>query len=127
MQYRHFGMTEEGRLVHLVYNFKGQKIKDTFYSKVRIQPQKWYHVVLTGKLDYGKGIINLFINGRKEASEPVINTCAPKFRWHLYLGSAPEIGKVAHMDSLDGAIEEIAEYNRALSPQEIMQLYLSSQ
>jgi hypothetical protein len=129
VQYRHFGISEDGHFVHLTYYFKKKEIRDTLYSKVKVQPGLWYHIAIAQAMEEksGKKIMCLFINGREGVSQQVQQTYAPRFSGHFYLGSSPAEGEMVGIGSFVGAIAEIAEYNRALSAEEIKQLYLSAQ
>ncbi len=126
-QYRHIGLDSEGRFSFFTYLFQSQVKKSEFYGNTTLQPQQWHHVVVTGKQIKGmKSEMCLYVNGRQDASQVVGATYAPRFYGHFHIGSVPEDGKVEGVHSFDGAITEVVEYDRALTPKEIQAIYSSA-
>ena len=102
--------------------------KSEFYGNTTLQPGQWYHVVVTGKrIKELKSEMRLYVNGRQDASQAVGATYAPRFYGHFHIGSAPEDGKVEGVHSFDGAITEVVEYDRVLTPKEVRDIYSSAQ
>jgi hypothetical protein len=83
-----------------------------------IQPNNWYHLTATHSQDSAK----LFINGVLRAKMVVSNyvtTPNPK----TYFGARVEVGPGSPGTFFQGTIDDIAIWNRALSQNEITQLY----
>jgi len=106
-------------------------------SDKTMQAGQWYHVAATIANDN----VKLFINGQLQEAQ--VNTTSqtlnPALMWYTYIGSDPEYeeGKRSMLlpysgrsvlwpySSLNGAVDEVALFNRALSADEIRQLYMS--
>ena len=106
-------------------------------SDKTMQAGQWYHVAATIANDN----VKLFINGQLQEAQ--VNTTSQTLNralmWYTYIGSDPEYeeGKRSMLlpysgrsvlwpySSLNGAVDEVALFNRALSADEIRQLYMS--
>jgi ferric-dicitrate binding protein FerR (iron transport regulator) len=96
----------------------------TLTSSTVMQPGKWYHVAVTVA---SNGDMHLFINGTEENNLSLVDLSLhvnPE-RNRIYIGSAAcgEDDDRELMRSFTGGLDEIARYNRVLSPPEIGQLY----
>jgi len=75
---------------------------------------EWYHIAVT--LD-SEAILKIYLNGVVDGTNP--NSFTPKKRsWELCFGREPRYSRY-----FNGIIDEIAFYNRPLSPEEISQHY----
>ena len=83
------------------------------YSKTQIQPNRWYHSVITWDGNYWK----IFIDGDLDTIA-VRHDVVPCSQRRIY------IGKVENNTSfMDGTIDDIRIYNRALTLDEVRELY----
>ena len=107
-------------------------------SDKTMQAGQWYHVSVTLTNDN----LKLFINGQLQEAQ--VNTTSqtlnPALMWYTYIGSDPEYEErkrsklltysgrsvLLPYSSLNGAVDEVALFNRALSAGEIRQLYMSA-
>ena len=88
-----------------------------------MRPGQWYHVSVTGNKS---GYYRLYINGREDAEPAEINkSYFPYFFDRLYIGSVIERGRVEGFGPLNGAVADIARYDRALTDEEIGLIYES--
>lgn len=91
------------------------------------QPGKWHHVAVTVAAN---GDMRLFVNGTEEDNLSLIDLLlhVDPERDRIYIGSAAcgELDDREPMHSFEGGLDEIARYNRVLSPKEIRQLYMSA-
>jgi hypothetical protein len=98
----------------------------TLTSSTAPQPGKWYHVAVTVG---SNGDMRLFINGTEENALLLaeLSLHVNPQRNRIYIGSAAcgELDDREPMDSFEGGLDEIARYNRVLSPEEIRRLYRS--
>lgn len=96
----------------------------TLTSSTVAQPGEWYHVAVTVAVN---GEIRIFVNGSEEnnvlLADEILDFKPERDR--IYIGSSACSDKDDRklMRSFTGGIDEIARYNRALSPQRIRQLY----
>jgi len=79
-------------------------------------PGSWYHVAVT----YNNGVWNLYVNGDVEASAS--GTYITQSTSGLAIGRKGE--SIPYADFYGGLIDEVEIYNRALSPQEIQNIYV---
>jgi len=87
-------------------------------SKERIRPGQWTHAVAT--FDHKAGCVALYINGRlSRKRELAPNDTMAKVKRELGIGVRDS--RVAY---LNGVVDEVRLYSRALSPEEIMAGYL---
>jgi ferric-dicitrate binding protein FerR (iron transport regulator) len=99
----------------------------TLTSSTVPQPGKWYHVAVTVG---SNGDMRLFINGSEENALLLVDLSLhvnPQ-RDRIYIGSSAcgELDDRELMRSFAGGLDEIARYNRVLSPKEIERLYRSA-
>ena len=98
----------------------------TLTSSIVLQPGKWYHVAVTVG---SNGDMSLFVNGTEQHKLlPVeLSLHVNPERNRIYIGSAAcgENDDRELMRSFTGGLDEIARYNRVLSPPEIRRLYRS--
>jgi len=87
----------------------------TVTSKTTVQPQTWYHVtgVKTAKQ------ISIFVNGKLENST-TLGPFTDTNTTHLIMGATAAQGKTAW---LNGLLDEIELFKRALKPAEIIGIY----
>jgi len=84
-----------------------------------IEPNVWYHIVLTYDKSLASGNLKLYIN-REEAANPVDETgTISSNAYNLLIGARLAIP----IDLFSGIIDEVRIYNRALSEEEISDLY----
>ena len=79
-----------------------------------LTPNEWRHVAIT----YNGNDLNLYINGVLKDTKVVIDGKSSAYFTSLSLGSFP-----GYNYYLQGSIDELYIYNRALSPAEVTQLY----
>jgi hypothetical protein len=83
---------------------------------------EWYHLVVTVAATGSGYEIILYVNGLEEGRETGVGIVAPQpyfyFSFDLYCWNYD----FSH-DAFDGALDEVAFYNRALTPEEIQQHY----
>jgi hypothetical protein len=98
----------------------------TLTSSTALQPGKWYHVAVTVG---SNGDMSLFVNGTEQHNLlPVeLSLHVNPERNRIYIGSAAcgEDDDRKLMRSFTGGLDEIARYDRVLSPPEIRRLYRS--
>jgi hypothetical protein len=108
-------------------------------SNKKVQAGLWYHVAVSLTNDN----LKLFINGQLQEAQ--VNTTSqmlnPNLLWYMYIGSDPEYKKAKKAmlllysgrsvlwsySPLKGEVDEVALFNRALSAEEIRQLYMSAE
>ncbi len=108
-------MTSEGRFEHgLVTKNRGSVASVT--SKTMAQPGQWYHIaVLRSTFDDRK----IFVNGVEEDVAELSSAGTPRFQ------NVASLGTIAGttLPAFRGALSEIVLYNRALTAEEVLQLY----
>lgn len=124
-----FGIVvKQGYHIGLVYDkdglFKMQHHHEGGYSLAKSSPKApdaWYHVV--GVVSRTKGFVKIYVNGVCEATVPFTpGSAAREFgtvTWKLGV-AGPDYDKFR--EAMDGKIDDVRIYNRALSPIEISQL-----
>ncbi len=128
LQYRHFGVNEKGQLELFTYFFKKGIISDKFSSQKVIQTGQWYYIVITRSATTAmRGKIALYVNAVRQVDATVHNSYMTRYMGNYYIADVPVQVRVAQWGSLHGAIAELAEYSRVLSPAEIKALYMSAQ
>jgi len=84
-----------------------------------IEPNVWYHIVFTYDKSLTSGNLKLYING-EEAANPVDETgTISSNAYNLLIGAR----LATPVDLFSGTIDEVHIYNRALSEEEISDLY----
>ena len=107
----------------------------TCTSKNFVLPwRKWVHV--TGTFESRKGL-TIFVNGQVVTNTPVLGELRPANEADLRIGVIPQPAKPSDIHrehgtlpgwfSLDGILDELKIYSRALSPDEIKSAYLAVQ
>lgn len=80
----------------------------------------WHHVAVTAS----DGGVSLFLDGQMVASAPVALDTAPGTPLQIACRGMGELGGVLPVDDcVDGDLDEVSVYDRALSPQEIDAIY----
>ncbi|MEK9194618.1 MAG: LamG domain-containing protein, partial [Patescibacteria group bacterium] len=96
---------------------------DTFQnaiSNTTLSIGTWYHVL--GVYDYSADLINVYINGVLDSSWPV-NFGASKYI-HSWVSGSDFLGNFQSQNRfLNGRLDEVHIYNRALVPEEILNPY----
>jgi hypothetical protein len=94
-------------------------------SNIRAEAGRWYHVTLTVGPQRG---VSLYVNGLLAAKGYVDGWPVLDY-YHLYIGSSSGSNHPEHnrMNAFQGAIDEIALYERILAPSEIRLLHESWQ
>jgi hypothetical protein len=89
-----------------------------------IAMNQWNFVALT--YDYDSGFARLYVNGEK-VQEANFGSLQPRTAAPLYIGhSPPTTADALSSRSFLGSIDEVQIYNRALSQEELQQIYSSS-
>ncbi|MFH1723798.1 MAG: LamG-like jellyroll fold domain-containing protein [Elusimicrobiota bacterium] len=86
-----------------------------FYANTRIEAGKWYHIV--GTYDFSTRLAQLYVYGRLE-NQAILTSDKNFSNIPLAIGSY----SVGYFP-FNGVVDEVSLYNRALSPEEIMELY----
>jgi hypothetical protein len=90
---------------------------DIKYSTSNLVVNKWQHVAVVRTGVGGAWIVKLYIDGQEDSSQS--GTVTPAAFVQAYIGThAPSVTQ-----SADGQLDGLDAYSRALSPQEIAQLY----
>ena len=89
----------------------GSSWQNVYSTNTPIETGKWYHVVMT--FDSGTG--RVYINGKLDAEKTGLPSLVTN-DYHLVIGAAWN-------DYFNGIIDEVRIYNRALTPEEISDLY----
>ncbi|MBI9019367.1 MAG: FecR domain-containing protein [Phycisphaerae bacterium] len=120
-KYRRIAMAADGKIEHYIYT-GGLKKGTLVQSQTIAQPGKWYHVVVTA---VGDGYKQIYVNGIKEG-EPATMGETAKLYSKAYIGDCPDkFDSGIPFRVFKGGVDEIAWFNRELSPEEIRQLYES--
>lgn len=85
-------------------------------SNMRVKLAKWYHAVLC----YNDSFLYLYVNGELQ------NKIAKNFRTKFLAGDSVMLGHTANKKNaryFNGTIDDIAIYNRVLTPEEVRGLY----
>ena len=93
----------------------GLSLSSSDYSWKTVQANTWYHVAVT----YGDGYTSQYINGELVTQTAVTGTLGTNT-------AALYIGKNNHASALyplDGQMDDLRLYNRALTPQEVLDTY----
>ncbi|AQT68825.1 FecR protein [Anaerohalosphaera lusitana] len=123
VRYRLITIDEDGKIAYVWYKTRKDPELASISSKEPLKPTKWYHTVIT--VD-GKGYGQLYINGELQSQLKRLDAqyFAAKFYGNWQLGFNPRLSdEMPQLQSFDGAISEITEYDRILSPVEISKLY----
>lgn len=88
------------------------------HGSARLSPNTWYHTAFT----YDGSKVTLYLNGEADGSFPAAGRIQDDPAKSSFIGWDPEAAGGYH-SPLDGAIDEIAVYNRALTSKEILQHY----
>jgi ferric-dicitrate binding protein FerR (iron transport regulator) len=128
---RYFLMEENGQFVFIVYfdddrMYEGRPVETCLIRSEQLaQKGRWYHLAVTLSQNH----VRMFIDGRLEAEarEPIEQFSNADLLWYLCTGADIEPTDGDDAPPINGAIDELAIYDRALSPEEIRQLYLASQ
>jgi hypothetical protein len=81
----------------------------------RIKLNRWYHIAVTCSNATPTNLLIVYVDGKEVSrGSGFINT---KENAQFYLGHAP--GRMGKLRKLDGLIDEVKVYNRALTPEEI--------
>jgi|GEM_PF-3663435 len=88
-----------------------------WWTNFVIEANNWYHIVYT--FDESSGVSKAYVNGDMQSSsfDPGLSSCGSHNFW--INGDLPEGGKAP----LNGTIDEVRIYNRALSAEEVWQRY----
>jgi len=109
---RHDGFNGSGQL-HFCMNFGGESPDDDLHD-VRVndalEVEVWYHVAGT----YDGEDMRLYLNGREVGNHPVIGTIRTTGR---------DVGLSWPDEPMDGLLDEVEIYNRALSADEIWAIF----
>jgi uncharacterized protein (TIGR03437 family) len=102
----------------LYFQVSGPGFGSRFLPLVDFTPEsgRWYHLALTKERTTYKIFVNGLLAGSTEDSTRLPDTSAP-----LFLGQAAQIG------FLDGRLDELAVYDRALAEADILAIYNSGQ
>lgn len=83
-----------------------------------LSPNQWYHIVAT----YDGSSMNIYVNGvlkaSKTATGPIASTTS-----NLWIGHGAQSTGTSWSEPFKGIIDEVAVYNRALKPDEILNHY----
>jgi hypothetical protein len=104
--------------------FEANQEKVSFYlsglnyctGQTTLSPNTWYHVVGT----YDGQCMKVFVNGVEDGKLEIVKTITPHSSSNLYIGCS-FYGN--YIEFWKGQIDEVAIYNRALTPTEILQHY----
>jgi hypothetical protein len=125
---RYLFMEENGQLAFIVYSdddqmYEGEPVETCLIrSRQTAETGRWYHLTVT----LSPNRVCLFIDGRLEAEDFDLIDQFDDFDLSWYLCTSADIEPEtdeAHAPPINGAIDEIAMYNRVLSTEEIRQLY----
>ena len=116
-------MTADGRLDHYFVGGNGNRVARV-QSQTIARPGLWYHLAI---LRTAYGDRQLFINGVLEASTEASTYGSPKFHRTLHLGVMDDETPMEDLAPWCGGLSEVVVYSRALSEQEIHDLYVASQ
>ncbi|MFF0147357.1 glycosyl hydrolase family 2 [Amycolatopsis sulphurea] len=109
---------------YLQYSGQDHKLAFSFVGTRALAPMtpeagKWYHLV--GVRDAATGKLSLYVNGQEAASK---NACLGEASiGHTVIGRGQYGGKP--VDFLNGAVDQVHLYDRALTPAEVKTLYTS--
>ncbi|MCK5000763.1 MAG: FecR domain-containing protein [Anaerohalosphaera sp.] len=119
---RILGLSEKGRFEHR--SDSNVEIRNAVVtSRTVVKPGRWYHIIVSCKAN-GRKVI--FVDGREEDSIQVgsIEEVRPD---KIYVAGYPSEFKLHYPSHpFNGAISEIVRYDRALTAEEVKQLYLSA-
>ena len=124
-----FGIDSNGR-VHLQLSLEGQWHKCR--SEEKIPLMKWTHVA--GAYSASDGTLTVYLNGKKVGSQPAKGKVRFSPTIDLLIGKNHKPRPPEHpirlnipaLYSIDGYLDEVKIYNRALNEQEIAKSYLAS-
>ncbi|MFP4026755.1 MAG: LamG domain-containing protein [Candidatus Brocadiia bacterium] len=89
----------------------------TYSTKERLKPKVWYHFALVRDLE--KMQVRWYINGREVAKDNAVHSKAASSEYPLILGKG-------YAGEFVGLLDEMALWERALTPDEISQLFMYS-
>jgi len=89
-------------------------------SSTKLSPNIWYHLCHVVSNDT---TLTFYLNGLQDAQMAYTEPGADGDTLHQTIGSSYNSGNGNGNETLDGAVDDIRVYNRALSASEIMQLY----
>ncbi len=94
-------------------------------SLINIQPDRWYYIVVTYEQDR---VVSLYINGIKNSQIKLTSSAIFELGQTIYFGTHhDDINDIDDASNFfKGQIDEFAFYHRALSEQEIMEIYQSA-
>lgn len=90
---------------------KSAKVSQTSSAKIQITPYNWYHIIIT--YSFEKAALNLYVNGK------LIQTNSEGRPVRFFFGETFIGGDSSPGSSFHGLIDELAVYNRELSPAEV--------
>jgi hypothetical protein len=101
---------------------------DTSVSSKAVALGAWYHVVVTYT---NSDRMCLYVNGQLMASERLpaavrsldFDNHAEPYRWLVGFGQAVQSEDIVESESFTGSVDEISQYNRQLSADEVRMLY----
>jgi hypothetical protein len=128
---RYLFMEENGQLVFIVYSetdeiYEGRSVETCLIrSRQTVQTGRWYHIAITISRDYAA----MFIDGRLEAAayEHIEQFDGSDSAWYLCTRANISPADESDAPPINGAIDELVIYDRALSAEEIEHLYSTSQ
>jgi hypothetical protein len=120
---RTLAMTPDGLFEHSLLS-ENSKTTARVVSKTVARPGQWYHIaVLRSAYDDRK----LFVNGVEEDVAELSSAGAPRFQDTAYIGAPVKESSARKLPFFQGALSELAFYNRGLTADEIRTLYEAAQ
>jgi hypothetical protein len=126
--YSHLLVIEEGRFLYVAgLEPESGDYKEEFiecFSSTKLQARRWYHVAVT--VERGD-LARIFINGSEDGRTAVPGGFSGE--WGIiYINPPDEDDEIdGKVPSFRGAIDEIAVFRKALSPDEVRRMYSSVQ
>ncbi|HIJ71880.1 MAG TPA: hypothetical protein HPP87_11030 [Planctomycetes bacterium] len=126
--YSHLLVIEEGRFLYTAgLEQESCDYKEEFiecFSSTKLQARQWYHVAVTV---HRGGLARIFVNGNTDGETFVLGGFAGE--WGIiYINPPDEDDEIdGKVPSFRGAIDEIAVFRKALSPDEVRRMYSSVQ
>jgi hypothetical protein len=109
-----------GNISAQVWTNPGTAVWNTVNSNVRAKSGEWYHVAATWTQESGE--ITIYVNGEKENSVPAAGAVSFKSGRQLAIGGNDQL-RYPGQSLFDGIIDDVRIYNRALSENEVKELF----